>query len=97
MKTTTLRVRKVTFRDGRTVERIPSWPARDEINNKLIEHARIIAGKPKRLDGFAVVAWFSDGTRTSGYRLRNDSAIGETMMPALVHDVLMRNISDPRE
>lgn len=97
MKTSTLVVRRATFKDGRVIERLSGGRGRDEMRNKLLDHAGILVSHSGRMDGFAIVAWFSDGSRNSGFRIRSDGAIGETMVPSLVHDILMRNICDPRE
>lgn len=94
----TLRLRRIRYKDGRTVE-VYHNKEPNEIGKVLLRHAAILAREPT-LSGFAVVSWGPDhfgGWRNQGWRIGRDSPIGETMMPSFVKDVLMRSVCDPRE
>lgn len=90
-----MRLRKIKYKDGRCVEIFNNVTPTD-IGKVMLRHAAIMSKAPD-LAGYAIVSWGFDGWRNSGWRIHDKSQIGETMMPAIVKDVLVRNVCDPRE
>lgn len=91
------RIRSVKLKSGGSVT-VLRPPVRGEIAGRLVRHAVMIADKVMPdAAGYAIVAWDVEGHRTSCLALAPNSQFGETMVPAVVHDVLMRRVCDPRE
>lgn len=92
-----LRLRRIRFKAGGSVEMLPP-PSRSEGQATLLRHAGIIQSDMPDMAGFAIVAWDASGGRMEGAWFDpKRSPIGETLIPAVVHDVLMRRFCDPRE
>jgi hypothetical protein len=60
----------------------------ENINGKIIEHAKIIADIDG-LDGFIVIGLFSDGKRSMGYRV--PERIPRDLLPAYVSEIVRRD------
>lgn len=88
------RVGRIKLKSGGAEVRVLHAAERGELNDKLVEHAGIIAGlfpKDDEMMGFVVVAWGRDGGFSRGTRIHRDSQVGETMIPSFVADVLRRD------
>ena len=51
----------------------------------------LISFYPTNIGGFAVVAWGLDGSWARAVEIRNESFIGQTLLPSFVADVLRRD------
>ena len=62
---------------------------KENLRGKIIEHARRVAEFSKedsKLDGFIMIGFFSDGTRSCGYRI--PKRIPRELLPAYVAEIL---------
>lgn len=65
---------------------------RDEMQRCIVEHAAKIANlyAAGEMDGFFIIGWDKTGAYSEGFRLPFDGAIGVTMFPSWVSDVIRR-------
>ena len=96
------RIGKIRLKAGGAEVRVLHQAVREDGENykgELVKDARLIADDPQDMVGYVVVALFADGTYNRSWRLDADAAIGRTMLPAYVaevirSDVLTRPIAD---
>ena len=83
------RISKVTFRDGKTLNILPSRPER---TRNLIDGANKILDYGDPIDGFLILAWDNEGGYSYDYHMGDMKTITLGLMPAWVHDILLREI-----
>lgn len=89
----TARIGKITPKNGGAQIRVLHQRApEDNLNGEIIRYARIIAENDSEMMGFTVVAFFADGSHSHGTRLKENAAVGRTMFPSFVADVIRRDI-----
>jgi hypothetical protein len=90
------RIRTVRLKSGGSVTLLNKKPHDDASDEECRAKIRLSAESVIRdmdgpLRGFVLVAWDKEAGYKLHYRLdMKDSAIGFTLMPAFVHDVLLR-------
>ena len=67
---------------------------RDYLQEHIVKNAASIANNFKHgeMDGYLIIGWDKDGAYSKGCRLPFDGAIGLTMFPSWVADVIRRDL-----
>lgn len=98
------RISRVRTKAGAHLSFLPTpltWgdPAEPENwRGKLVHHAKTIADNDEtgsKLDGFAVIGFFSDGSTSIGFRM--PERIPRCLMPAYVAEILRRDVITDHE
>jgi hypothetical protein len=87
MSTTTLRCRRIRFKNGHTIEVLR--PRIDDVAGRLRSHVQAITSDGIPLVGFAVVAWRADGTVMPSYYNGPRSPILAGQVPQYAKDCLL--------
>ena len=90
------RIGRVTMKAGGAEVRVLRRPVLAENGAELIEHARILAGGDRPIN-FVALSWTDDGAYSMGARLRNESAIPLTLLPAWVAEAVRRELVTSRQ
>lgn len=93
-RTTTLRLRRVRFKDGRTIEvfrnREREAVYADAVGRLSRSADSCIGGLAARgLVGYALVAWAADGEVFTAYHNSETSMVPAGRVPSYVHDCLL--------
>jgi len=66
---------------------------RDDLQDSIVRTAAAIANtfKAGEMDGYMILGWDKDGAYTKGWRLPFEGAIGMTMLPSWVADIIRRD------
>lgn len=88
------RIRRVRFKDGRTIEVLPDARAAHarETAAAAREHVEMLASDPS-LSGFVLLWWDRTGDYRCGWRLEPKGAIGMSGLPGYVSSVMTREIT----
>lgn len=93
------RIGKIVLKASGTEVRILDRQSRQDGENYkglIVQHARMIAECDPDMVGFVVIGLFADGTYSDGCRLDGDAAIGRTMLPSYIAEIVRRsNIIEP--
>lgn len=91
MKTTTLRLRRVRFKSGGTLEVLRPIPQQSEILRRFSESAANCAADPEMQDmaGYAIVAWSVQSSVFVGYQQAAQCSIPAGHLPQYVKDCLL--------
>lgn len=89
MKTTTLRLRRVRFKDGRTIEVFRPKPDPCEFPNDYIigEVEECLAVQSDNTAGFAFICWSKDGASTC--QIKTDGSIPSIYVPDFLRNRLL--------
>lgn len=92
--TARVRIGKIKMKAGGAEVRILPRQSRDDGENYkglIVNHARMIADDDKEMVGFVVIGIFADGTYNEGSRLDAGAAIGRTMLPSYIAEIVRRS------
>lgn len=85
---TPLRLRRVRFKDGRTLEVFrPKKTSSDTLKQNLSRWVKFISDAPEEFSGYAIVTWHKDGT--SVCELGSDGRIPSVLVPDFVRNRLL--------
>lgn len=88
MKTSVPRLRRVRFKDGRTIEVLRTKPTDDQNLRASIRNVmKVGAGFDKTLAGYAFVAWGTDGMSIA--HLQSNGQIPSILVPDFVRNRLL--------
>lgn len=90
-KTTTLRLRRVKFKSGGSLE-IMRAPRAENLNAALMASAER-ACEDASVEAFSLVGWRTDGSVYVNYRISDKSSIVAGQIPSLVRDVLVAEVA----
>ena len=91
-----LRLRRVRFKDGRTIEVLNNRYPHDEENwnGKLVENAKSMA-EDSDLAGYIIITLHKDGAHSYSARIDKD-AVPATMLPSFVAEIVRRySVTNP--
>lgn len=86
--TTTLRLRRVRFKDGRTIE-IMRNADRTDVARSLVRTANKGLASKTETVAYALVAWFADGEVLVDYRVGPRSPFAAGQISQMAKDVLL--------
>lgn len=93
------RIGKIRLKQGGAEVRVLRRDARPDGENYkglIVQHARMIADNRQEMVGFVVIGIFADGSYSDGCRLDPEAAIGRTMLPSYVAEIVRRShITEP--
>lgn len=91
-RTTTLRCRRVRFKNGGTIEMLR--PKTEDVAARLRTSAvQAEDGNPKEIVGYALVVWRSSGEVFTAYHNGNRSPILAGQVPQYVKDCLLAEVA----
>lgn len=88
-KTSTLRLRRVRFKDGRTLDVFRSPSAEDEHRFVREKVAEVLAVHSGRIAGMAFVVWEPDCSSTCVVSVNDSSTIPSILVPDFVRNRLL--------
>lgn len=92
---TAARIGKIRLKSSGTEVRILNRQEREDGENYkglIIQHARMIAETDEEMVGFVVIGLFADGSFNDSCRLDASGAVGRTMMPSYVAEIVRRSV-----
>ena len=93
------RIGKVTLKASGTEVRVLHRDLPNDGENwrgTIVQHARSVAEQDGQMIGFVVVGFFADGGYSYGCRLDGAAALGLTMLPAYVAEIIRRDSLGPK-
>ncbi len=91
------RIGKIRLKSGGAEVRLLRQQTREDGENYrglIIEHARMVAEYTPQAEmvGFVLIGLFSDGSYSSSTRLDASAALGRTMLPSYIAEVVRRDV-----